>query len=282
MGGGGKGSRPAAIGPRPAGSRVWLRTPIFLFFFLTARLRKSKDSILANYGQKWTEMDKLFIGVRELAGKMGVSEKTIYRLLNDNQIPFAVKIGGQWRFRIDAVDNWLSAQYRSDQGTGRVNYGVTVFQALHNGSILYRIHGKDRDEALDEVLTAIPHDSTFDIQNIKLSVLARESFASSCLARFACMAAGCERPIYIERSLIILAFLEEPADFKALDGEPCEVIFLVLGANGVEQALLDTRLRRLVMERAFTDAIRRQPGRKELLNAVEKLENTFLKKKMVL
>jgi nitrogen PTS system EIIA component len=227
-------------------------------------------------------MDKLFIGVRELAGKMGVSEKTIYRLLNDNQIPFAVKIGGQWRFRIDVVDNWLSAQYRGDQGTGRVNYGVTVFQALHNGSILYRIHGKDRDEALDEVLTAIPHDSTFDIQNIKLSVLARESFVSSCLARFACMAAGCERPVYIERSLIILAFLEVPADFKALDGEPCEVIFLVLGANAVEQAILDTRLRRLMMEREFIDGIRRQPRRKEILNSVEKLENTLLKKKMVL
>ncbi|HBI16492.1 MAG TPA: hypothetical protein DDY20_13470 [Desulfobulbaceae bacterium] len=221
-------------------------------------------------------MDKLFIGVRELAGKMGISEKTIYRLLSGSQIPFAVKIGGQWRFRIDAVDNWLSAQYRSDQGTGRINYGITVFQALQNGSVLYRIPGKDRDEALDEILAAIPHDGTFDILNIKVSILARESLASSCLVGFACMTGGSERPVYLERSLIILAFLEEPADFKALDGEPCEIIFLVLGANAVEQAILDTRLRRLVMDDKFTDAIRKQPGRRELLQDIEQRENILL------
>ncbi len=73
-------------------------------------------------------MDKMFLDVRGMAGKMGVSEKTIYRMLNDNQIAFAVKIGGQWRFRIDAVDGWLAAQSgtaasRQDRSLGHRGLG---------------------------------------------------------------------------------------------------------------------------------------------------------------
>ena len=100
-------------------------------------------------------MDRLFVGVRELAQHMGVSEKTIYRMLNDNQIPFAVKIGGQWRFRADSVEKWIAAQMEGGRVEGSINYRITVSDALMNGAVLYRIHGSNRDEALDELLQGV-------------------------------------------------------------------------------------------------------------------------------
>ena len=221
-------------------------------------------------------MDKLFITIREFAGKMGVSEKTIYRMLNDNQIPFALKIGGQWRFRIDAVDPWLAGQTNMQMGGDDVNYKITIRAALNNGSVLYRIHGKNRDEALDELLSTLPNTIGFDCKSIKIAILAQESLAASSLNGIACMRPGRSAPFFVPRSIIIIAFLEKAIDFKALDREKVEIIFLTLPANEVEEAILDTRLRRLLMQPEFLATIKTQPSRRELLQLVKETEELIL------
>ncbi|MHB8790781.1 MAG: helix-turn-helix domain-containing protein [Desulfobulbaceae bacterium] len=221
-------------------------------------------------------MDRLFVGVRKLAQHMGVSEKTIYRMLNDNQIPFAVKIGGQWRFRADSVEKWITAQMEGGRSEGIINYRITVADALGNGSVLYRIHGGNRDEALDELFSTLPRTGAFNAKNCKFSILAREALAPSSLAGIACMAPSSDHPVYLERSLIILAFLEEPVNFKALDGEPAMAIFLILAANASEQAILETRLRRLLMEADFVAEIKKQPARKELSQYILEYETGLL------
>lgn len=221
-------------------------------------------------------MDSIFIGVKELALGMSVSEKTIYRMLNDNQFPFAVKIGGQWRFRADSVNQWISAQTGGGTSPGSINYRISILDALTNGSILYRLHGSNRDEVLDELLAAFPRTGAFNSQDCKFSILAREALVPSSLAGIACMAPSSEHPVFMERSIIILAFLEQATDFKALDGSPARAIFLILPANSQELAILRTRLQRLLMEPAFLTEIMSEPPRKELLEYIRKIENRIL------
>lgn len=221
-------------------------------------------------------MDSIFIGVKEMAASMGVSEKTIYRMLNDNQFPFAVKIGGQWRFRADSVTKWISAQTGEGQAPGRINFQLTVSEAIANGSVLYRIHGKNRDEALDELLSTLPMTGSFNPRNVKFSILDREALVPSSLNGIACMVPSAEHPVYLERSLIILAFLEKPTDFKAMDGVPARIIFLILPANTQELAILQTKLQRMQMEPGFLVEIMKVPPRKELLEYISGLEARIL------
>lgn len=223
-------------------------------------------------------MDKMFMSIKVFAGKMGVSEKTIYRMLNDNQIPFAVKIGGQWRFRIDAVDAWLADRsgQAADAESAEVNYGITVRAALDSGMVLYRIHGDNRDETLDELLSTLPHTGELSPEIIKLSVLVRESWVSSSLKGIACMRPNQDSPFFVSRSMLILGYLEQPTDFKALDRQKTEVILLALAANKIEDVILETRLRRLLMEPDFVEALTRQLPRRELLEVVREIENRIL------
>lgn len=219
-------------------------------------------------------MDSIFIGVKEMAANMGVSEKTIYRMLNDNQFPFAVKIGGQWRFRADSVDKWISGQAGvGGQSRKSINYAIRVSDALLSGSVLYRIHGANRDEALDELLFTLPRTGLFNPKNCKFSILDREALVPSSLGGVACMAPSSDHPVFMEHSLIILAFLEQPTDFKALDGLPTRIIFLILPANSQEMAILLTRLQRMLMEPRFLAEIMKQPPRKELLAFIRKSED---------
>lgn len=51
---------------------------------------------------------------KEAAKYLGFHLVTIYRLLKKHEIP-AVKIGGQWRFKKDILDAWLTQ--RMQKGT---------------------------------------------------------------------------------------------------------------------------------------------------------------------
>lgn len=217
-------------------------------------------------------MDKTFISVKSLAQKMGVSEKTVYRMVSDSQLPFAVKIGGQWRFRSDTVETWLNAKSGNHPGAQTTNIAITLAETLQNGAVLYRIHGSNRDEALDELLAALTYSSRVDPLQTKISVLARESLCSSSFQGIAFMGVSPERPIFFEKTMTLVAFLEKPADFKALDHRKTEAIFLVLPASLAEGALTEGRLRRLAMEPEFHRELKKQPPRRELLHYLDQKE----------
>ena len=44
--------------------------------------------------------------LEEVANHLRVNEKTIYRMLNEGDIP-AMKIGHLWRFKVSEIDDWL-------------------------------------------------------------------------------------------------------------------------------------------------------------------------------
>jgi PTS system nitrogen regulatory IIA component len=220
-------------------------------------------------------MDRVFISLKAVAEKLSVSEKTVYRMLADNQIPFAVKIGGQWRFRADAMDSWLKNPHRITKDTKKGAAQITLYEALHRGAVLYRIHGKNRDECINELLLSLPYSAGMNQQSLRVSIFAKESLASSSMQGIANMGISDEHPVYIEKSMVILAFLEKAAEFKAMDNVPTAAFFLILPANRGEQAILETRLSRLLQEAPFREAIKKQPSRHELLELIRDYETSI-------
>ncbi len=50
--------------------------------------------------------------ITEVAAYMQVSRFTVYRLAKDHTIP-ATKIGRQWRFQKEEIDQWIRNQYQN-------------------------------------------------------------------------------------------------------------------------------------------------------------------------
>ena len=48
---------------------------------------------------------------KEVAKYLGLHVMTVYKLTRQGNLPSA-KIGGQWRFKRDVLDEWLDAQMR--------------------------------------------------------------------------------------------------------------------------------------------------------------------------
>lgn len=57
-------------------------------------------------------LDSAVFTVKEVAAYLRVHQTTIYRLLRQGKIP-AFKVGGDWRFKLDAINRWMLAARES-------------------------------------------------------------------------------------------------------------------------------------------------------------------------
>ncbi len=53
--------------------------------------------------------------LREVAKYLGLHAMTVYKLTREGRVP-AAKIGGQWRFKRDVLDEWLESQMHRHAG----------------------------------------------------------------------------------------------------------------------------------------------------------------------
>lgn len=54
-------------------------------------------------------MSDEILTLKDVAEHLKVTEKTIYRLLNEDKIP-AFKVGGSWRFKKSQIDEWIESK----------------------------------------------------------------------------------------------------------------------------------------------------------------------------
>jgi excisionase family DNA binding protein len=60
----------------------------------------------ANPGKNRGLMAEQLLTLEQVADYLNVDKFTVYRLLNDKQLP-AFKVGNQWRFKRKLLENWL-------------------------------------------------------------------------------------------------------------------------------------------------------------------------------
>ena len=56
-------------------------------------------------------MPEDILTIREVADYLKVTERTLYRLVQDGKLP-AFKVGNSWRFRREDLEQWISEQSR--------------------------------------------------------------------------------------------------------------------------------------------------------------------------
>ncbi|MCD6569177.1 MAG: helix-turn-helix domain-containing protein [Deltaproteobacteria bacterium] len=53
------------------------------------------------------EKEKEIMTIKQIAEYLQMNEHTIYKLARSGQIP-SIKIAGQWRFKKEIIDKWIS------------------------------------------------------------------------------------------------------------------------------------------------------------------------------
>jgi nitrogen PTS system EIIA component len=220
------------------------------------------------------------LGVREAAGLLDVSEKTIYRWIGQQKLPF-YKINEQYRFNRAELLEWatgnripISAKMLVEPDSTSAIPGLE--EALRAGGIYHRVGGQDKTSALRAVVEVIPLPDEVD-RNFLLDVLlARESLGSTGVGDGIAIP-HVRNPIvmHIPKPMISVCFLENTIDFMALDGRPVHTLFTILSPTIKAHLNLLSKLAFALRDGQFNAAILQRASREQILGEAARVDKTI-------
>ena len=223
----------------------------------------------------------MWLTVRDVARLLEVSEKTVYRWVNQGRIP-VYRVGEQYRFSRAEVQEWATAgkiggtALLLEDPAGPSSETPRLSDALDSGGIAYRLGGKDRDGVLSALVAMLRLPEEVDRPFVYDVLRAREALGSTAIGDGIAIPHP-RSPIvqHIARASVSLAFLEEPVDFGALDGKPVFALFTILSPSVRVHIHLLSRLVHALRDPDFRGAIARVASRDEIVRELSRVEATL-------
>jgi nitrogen PTS system EIIA component len=213
------------------------------------------------------------LGVRDVARIFDVSEKTVYRWVQQGQMP-AYRVKEQYRFNRAELLEWATAK--------RVHVSAAIFEEpvetgvpvpgradpLKAGGIHYRVGGTDKSAVLQAVIELMSLPDGVDRAFLLKVLLARESLGSTGIGNGIAIP-HVRNPIVLQilRPTVTLCFMEHPIEFGALDGKPVHTLFTIISPTVRAHLNLLSRLAFALRHGNFAAIVARQGSREDILGA---------------
>ena len=176
--------------------------------------------------------------IRQLAEYLMVSEKTVYRMLDRNQLP-AVRVGAQWRFRRQDIDAWLTDEVRRVEHEGQravldalESSELAIHSLLSPENVWLAVSPASRDELLALMTREALLDAHVDRDQLYRSIREREELCSTALLSDAAFPHPLDpRPFRFSRKRVLLAVLREPLDFLDPHDHQPRVVAMILARS---------------------------------------------------
>jgi nitrogen PTS system EIIA component len=220
--------------------------------------------------------------VKDVARLLSVSEKTVYRWITQGNLP-AYQVHEQYRFNRAEILEWattkkmpVSPEIFAEPETSGVPM-PSLFEALQNGGVNYRVDGADKWAVLKNVVQLLQLPEEVDRDFLYRVLVAREELSSTGIGDGIAIP-HVRNPVvlHISKPMVTLFFLEHPVDFGAIDGQPVYALFMLISPTVRAHLHLISRLAFSLRDVAFRDVIQRQGLREEILDAARKVEQTLI------
>ncbi len=209
--------------------------------------------------------------VKDVANFFNVSEKTIYRWIEQDGLP-AFRINKQYRFNRTEILEWATARKVNaspqllrepdgDDAAPLPDLGV----ALEDGGIFYRVEGDDKDSVLRSVVALLRLPEAVDREFLLQVLLEREAMGSTSVGDGIAIP-HVRNPIvlHIPRPTVTLCFLENAIDFGALDGKPVDTLFTIVSPTIRAHLHVLSSLAFALRDPGFKEAIAGQASREAI------------------
>jgi PTS system nitrogen regulatory IIA component len=218
------------------------------------------------------------LSVKDAARILNVSEKTIYRWIKQQVVPF-YQINEQYRFNRSELLDWATSR--------RIQISPEIFQeteqskiplpslsdTLKSGGISYRIGGKDKPSVLRSIVDVLNLPEEVDREFLYQVLMARETLGSTGIGEGIAIP-HVRNPVvlHVSKPSMTLCFLDHPIDFGAIDGQPVSILFTLISPTVRAHLHMLSRLSFVLQNQAFKSALQRQAPREELMDALSNAE----------
>ena len=221
------------------------------------------------------------IGVKDAAGLLSVSEKTIYRWIREQVLP-VYRLNEQYRFNRAELLEWATSR--------RIQVSPEIFQeaqhggiplpsllgALKAGGIFYRVGGHDKSVVIQSIVDILNLPEEVDRGFLYQVLMARESLGSTGIGDGIAIP-HVRNPVvlHVAKPSIALCFLDHPIEFGAIDGQPVGTLFLLISPTVRAHLHMVSRLGFILQNQEFKATLKRQASREELIEALSRAEGVL-------
>lgn len=212
---------------------------------------------------------------KQLAEYLQLSQRTVYRLLERGDLP-AVRVGGQWRFRKAAVDEWLDVNMQrldadslealeGDEEAGqRIPH---IADLLSPANARLEVPAGSRDAVIRAFVGRVRFPEPVSPDLVCERVIEREHMCSTAVSGGAALLhTARSRPRVLHaHDLVAIGRVESPVEFGALDGSLTDTLILLLGRSERDQLALLAKLTRLCQEPGFLAGLREAPAAEQVI-----------------
>ncbi len=222
------------------------------------------------------------LSIKQVAKYLGVSEKTVYRLVKKGEIP-AIKVGNQWRFNQQEIDGWLRLERPEayvaehfDEFLPESDSPLLIYSLLKKDGMFFGIPGKTREESLLNAIKVIKLDSQINRDELLSALIDRERLCSTGIGQ----AIALPHPRHPHEfkftcSRMFLFFLENKVDFEAIDNLPVDKLFFIFARNIIEHLHILSALTRLFHEKEFRQLLETSINPWEVLENIKQIEGNL-------
>lgn len=220
--------------------------------------------------------------VRDAAKLLNVSERTVYRWIEQGTLP-VYRIGELFKFNRAELLEWatsrrlnVSAQIFAEPESGEVGLGK-LSDALRVGGVFYRIEGSDKQSVLRSIVEMLRLPEEVDREFLYQVLLARESLGSTAIGDGIAIP-HVRNPVvlHVSQPSVTLCFLEKPIEFGALDGRPVDTLFTLISPTVRSHLRMLSLLSFALNDASFVQILKRQGSRESILAEVTRIESNLV------
>lgn len=154
---------------------------------------------------------------------------------------------------------------------------MNIFSLLNTQTVLPNLEAKDKAEILDKMVTSLKGKvSNGELEKIRNAVFEREKIMSTGVGKGLAIPHG--KAPGIEQTYAAFAILKEPVDYEAIDDQPVNMVFLLVGpqaSNSLHIKML-SRISRLMNNSDFRNRLRQCTSAEEIIEQFKNEEHVSL------
>ena len=216
--------------------------------------------------------------LQETAKLLNLPVGMVERWIRQGRIPVK-KSGGNCYFKRTVLEKWAATHNLAfslagdDRPETESATPVSLRSAMEFGGIFHEVPGNDVGEVLKTVVSR--HTSLDEINKDLLlqRLIERENLTSTGIGNGIAIPHP-RSPLHeaIKQPAIVTCFLEKPVDYKAVDGKPVFVLFLLVSTSVQTHLHLLSRLSFCLRDQSFVSFLASRPDQNILLEKIALLE----------
>ena len=218
------------------------------------------------------------LDLHQAALKLGVSPATVQRWARQGRLGL-MRPSGEFLFEERELQQWARNQGLKIRNELKKPQNMRALQdkplsaALAKGAILHNVPGHTPGEVLSVLVELSPVTEDRNRTALLQQLIEREALASTALS------AGVALPhprtpsdAFTDAPIVVIAMLEQPVDWLALDGEWVHTAILLLNPTAHEHLQVLSRLALVLREQKLVDALKARNPAEDIFGIIDSLE----------